>query len=72
MLQDAKSNGEHKADLYVLDIVWMAEFTRRGYIQPMDESRLSEKDLGDFVPKVMESCQLDQKLWALPLNSDVD
>ncbi|MEV5714622.1 extracellular solute-binding protein [Amycolatopsis mediterranei] len=71
MVQDAKSNGEHKADLYVLDIVWMAEFTRRGYIQPMDESRLSEKDLGDFVPKALESCQLDQKLWALPLNSDV-
>ncbi|WIX92508.1 extracellular solute-binding protein [Amycolatopsis sp. DG1A-15b] len=71
MVQDAGPNGEHKADLYVLDIVWMAEFARHGYIQPLDESRLSERDLGDFVPKVLGSCRIDQKLWALPLNSDV-
>jgi multiple sugar transport system substrate-binding protein len=71
MVGDAAPAGEHVADLYVLDVVWMAEFAKRGYIRPLDETRLSDKDLGDFVPKVLATCQLDGKLWALPLNSDV-
>jgi multiple sugar transport system substrate-binding protein len=71
MVNDAKPDGEHKADLYVLDVVWMTEFIERGYIRPLDQSRLSDRDLGDFVPKVLATCQRDDKLWALPLNSDV-
>jgi multiple sugar transport system substrate-binding protein len=71
MVNDAKPGAKQRADVYVLDIVWMAEFAARGYIQSLDQSALRERDLGDFVPKVLESCEYDGKLWALPLNSDV-
>jgi multiple sugar transport system substrate-binding protein len=71
MVGDVKPEGEQRADIYVLDIVWMAEFTTRRYIQPLDESRLGERDLGDFVPKVLDTCYHDGKPWALPFNSDV-
>lgn len=71
MVNDAKPGAEQRADVYVLDIVWMAEFAARGYIQPLDRSTVRERDLGDFVPKVLDSCTYEGKLWALPLNSDV-
>lgn len=72
MVADAKPGGSQKADIYVLDIVWMAEFIRRGYIQQLDESTLPVSDQGDFIPKVLDTCRDDiGKLWALPLNSDV-
>jgi multiple sugar transport system substrate-binding protein len=72
MVADAKPGGSQKADIYVVDIVWMAEFIRRGYIQQLNESTLPASDLGDFIPKVLDTCRDDSgKLWALPLNSDV-
>lgn len=72
MVDDAKPGGENQADLYVVDIVYMAEFIERGYLRPLDESTLSERDLGDFVPKVLRTCEDENgNLWALPFNSDV-
>ncbi|MFL6118622.1 extracellular solute-binding protein [Actinophytocola sp.] len=72
LVNDAKSGGRHKADLYVLDIVWMREFIQRGYIRQLDEAALSQRDLGDFVDKILKTAEdEDAKLWALPLNSDV-
>lgn len=69
MVKDA--GGDQTADAYVLDIVWMAEFIARDYIQPLDETRLPN-DQGDFVAKVLDTCRdKSGKLWALPLNSDV-
>jgi multiple sugar transport system substrate-binding protein len=71
MVDDAKPGGEHRADLYVLDIVWMREFTARDYVRPLDESKLPERDLGDFVRKPLATCLFDGKTWGLPFNSDV-
>jgi len=71
MVNDAKPGGEHLADLYVLDIPWMEEFAVRDYVRPLDMSRLQDRDLGDFVPKILDTCYHDGKLWGLPLNSDV-
>jgi multiple sugar transport system substrate-binding protein len=68
MVDDAKD--ERRADIYVLDVVWMEEFASRGYIQPLDRARLP-RDMGDFVPKIMQTCEFDGNLWALPFNSDV-
>jgi multiple sugar transport system substrate-binding protein len=70
MVKDAQLGKDQTVDIYVLDIVWMAEFASRGYIRPLDRSRVSERDLGDFVTKVMETCDFDGNLWALPFNSD--
>lgn len=71
MVADAKRGDDQTVDIYVLDIVWMAEFASRGYIRPLDRSRVPDRELGDFVPKVMETCEFDGNLWALPLNADV-
>ncbi|SDD35621.1 extracellular solute-binding protein [Actinokineospora iranica] len=71
MVNDAKPDGEHEADVYVLDVVWMAQFADRGYIRPLDQARLSAQDTGDFVPKVLDTCKRGGTLWALPFNTDV-
>lgn len=65
---------KHEADVYVLDIVWMAEFIKYDYIQPLDESRRTSKD-ADFVPNVLATARDanggKEGLWALPFNTDV-
>jgi multiple sugar transport system substrate-binding protein len=72
MVRDAEPDGDHEADLYVLDIVWMAEFIERAYVRQLDESALSVDDRADFVTKILETCQDESgNLWALPFNSDV-
>jgi multiple sugar transport system substrate-binding protein len=70
MVTDARRGDDQVADIYVLDIVWMEEFASRGYIKPLDRARLPT-DMGDFVPKVLETGEFDENLWALPFNSDV-
>ncbi|WP_367138464.1 extracellular solute-binding protein [Saccharothrix sp. HUAS TT1] len=70
MVNDAKPDGAHEADVYVLDIVWMEQFVKRGYVQELDGSRPVDRD--DFVDKVLDTCTDDeQRLWALPFNTDV-
>ena len=69
MVEDAKKN--HRADIYLLDVVWMTEFIENGYIQRLDDSDLSSDD---FLENVLRTCT-DQYggrdgLWALPFNSD--
>jgi multiple sugar transport system substrate-binding protein len=70
MVNDAKLDGENRADIYLLDLVWMPQFVDHEYIQPFDSTRLSDADLADFVPKVLDTCKRDGKLWGLPLNTD--
>jgi ABC-type glycerol-3-phosphate transport system substrate-binding protein len=69
MVTDAKK--DHKADVYLLDVVWMTEFIENGYIQRLDDAALSTDD---FLDNVLRTCT-DQYggrdgLWALPFNSD--
>ncbi|MFC6090946.1 extracellular solute-binding protein [Saccharothrix lopnurensis] len=74
MVNDAKPDGKHEADVYLLDVVWMAQFVDEGYIRELDRSRLGAVDLDDFVDKVLRTGERegqDGKLWALPLNTDV-
>ncbi|MFT7834628.1 extracellular solute-binding protein [Saccharothrix sp. BKS2] len=74
MVNDAKPDGRHEAHVYLLDVVWMAQFIDEGYIRELDRSRLDERDLDDFVDKVRRTGERegrDGKLWALPLNTDV-
>lgn len=70
MSNDAKKDGAHKADIYILDIVWMREFISNRYIRELDRSKLGG-DLDDFVAPARRTCEMDGKLWGLPLNTDV-
>ncbi|PRY37229.1 extracellular solute-binding protein [Umezawaea tangerina] len=71
MGNDAKQDGEHHADAYALDIPWLPQFAMAGHIRPLDRTDLPDSALGDFIPKVLATGKFDDKLWGLPLNSDV-
>jgi multiple sugar transport system substrate-binding protein len=68
MTNDAEPGGAHEADIYALDLVWMAEFADRGYVRELDATKLP--DMGDFISKVIDTCRRNGKLWALPFNTD--
>jgi multiple sugar transport system substrate-binding protein len=68
--QRRKPDGENRADVYLLDLVWMPQFVDREYIQPLDSARLPEGDLAYFVPKVLDTRKRHGELWGLPLNTD--
>ncbi|GAA2670029.1 hypothetical protein GCM10010428_26250 [Actinosynnema pretiosum subsp. pretiosum] len=70
MLNDAEPDGPHRADLYLLDVVWMAEFVKGGHLRELDRSTITG-GTDDFLAKVLDACEVDGKLWALPLNTDV-
>lgn len=71
MVNDAKLGNRRKADIYVLDIVWLEQFIQRGYIRPLDRASLPDPELRDFVPNVRDQGIRDGTVWALPLNTDV-
>jgi multiple sugar transport system substrate-binding protein len=67
MLARAQS-GRGDIDVYNLDVTWTAEFADAGYIQSLDESRISEDG---FLTGPLATCRYDGRLWALPFNTDV-
>lgn len=69
MVNDARPNGAHDADVYALDIIWMSTFIDQDYIRPL--TGLAAEDRGDFVPKVLDTCVCGGTLWALPFYTDV-
>lgn len=71
MVNDVEDGGAHKADVYLLDVVWMREFIDHGYLRELDRSKLAG-GLDDFVAPVRRTCEeVGGPLWALPLNTDV-
>lgn len=54
-------------DIYNLDVTWTAEFADAGYLRPLDESTV---DRSEFLPNPIETCVYENKLWALPFNTD--
>lgn len=60
-------SGRADVDIYNLDAPWTAEFANAGYIRPLDESTI---DRSEFLPKPIETCVYEGKLWALPFNTD--
>jgi multiple sugar transport system substrate-binding protein len=71
MVANAKGQRGERADVYILDVIWMTEFIARDHIQPLDETGLSTDD---FLPNVLRTCRDlygdRDGLWALPLNTD--
>lgn len=57
--------GDDRVDIYNLDVTWTAEFAAAGYIQPFGST-----DTGGFLPRVLETCTFEDRLWALPFNTD--
>lgn len=65
----ARAQSEHgDVDVFNLDVTWTAEFADAGHIRSLDESRIS---VDGFLPRPLETCRYDGRLWALPFNTDV-
>lgn len=56
MVDDAEPGGEPTADVYLLDVVWVAQFVDNGCTRELDPDTLAHHDLDDFVAKVLRSC----------------
>jgi multiple sugar transport system substrate-binding protein len=61
-------------DIFNLDVAWTARFARppsgRRLIRPIDESLLAERPDRAFMAKPLATCRYDDRLWALPFNTD--
>jgi multiple sugar transport system substrate-binding protein len=64
----ARAQGKRaKVDIYNLDVTWTAEFASAGYIRPLSEDSL---DTSGFLRAPLDTCRYEDKLWALPFNTD--
>jgi multiple sugar transport system substrate-binding protein len=64
----ARAQSEHlDVDVYNLDVIWIAEFAKAGYLRALDESTV---DTGGFLRQPLATCRYDGRLWALPFNTD--
>ncbi|WP_117208895.1 extracellular solute-binding protein [Allorhizocola rhizosphaerae] len=66
MLGHAQSGGAD-VDVFNLDITWIAEFAKNGYLRPIPAESV---DTSGFLAKPLEACHYEGKLWALPFNTD--
>lgn len=66
LVAEAQS-GPGDADIYSLDITWIAEFAQRDWIHPLDRSTVDEQA---FLAAPLAAGQYADDLWALPFNTD--
>ncbi|BAS27132.1 extracellular solute-binding protein [Limnochorda pilosa] len=52
-------------DVITLDLIWVAEFARKGYVVPLD-GRLSPEVQADLDRPVLRAMQFDGRTWAMP------
>jgi multiple sugar transport system substrate-binding protein len=66
MVEYAQAGGRN-VDIYNLDVTLIAEFVDFGYIRLLDESQV---DFDGFLARPLQTCRRNDKLWALPFNTD--
>ncbi|WP_433796550.1 extracellular solute-binding protein [Actinoplanes sp. CA-252034] len=71
MVRYAKGEEPVKADILNLDVTAIAEFAEFGYIAEWPADRAPGPLLAELLEKPRESCYYDDRLWALPFNTDV-
>lgn len=59
------SAGDSSIDVYMIDIIWPAEFAAAGWIVPLD-NHLSKEDRTDYIPSTLSGCTYNNKLYAIP------
>ena len=58
-------------DIFSVDIVYMAEFARQRWLQPISESRWPQRERAKYLELPLQACTFDGQLWAVPFKSDV-
>ena len=56
---------DRSVDVYLIDLIWVAEFASAGWILPLDD-RLPATARGDFLPAPLASAVYKGKLYAVP------
>ncbi|MBP2326360.1 multiple sugar transport system substrate-binding protein [Kibdelosporangium banguiense] len=56
---------DQAADVYNLDVTWMAEFAARDYIVALEDV-----DTSGFLEGPLRTCRYQDELWGLPFNTD--
>jgi multiple sugar transport system substrate-binding protein len=54
-------------DVYILDLQWIPEFARGGYITAIEPGKVQ---LGRFLPVLKAAGRYDGRLWSVPFNTD--
>jgi multiple sugar transport system substrate-binding protein len=62
--------GESPYDLVNMDIIWTPKFAAAGWLLPLDD-RISKQELAAFSPKDVEGGRYQDKLYRIPMRSDV-
>jgi multiple sugar transport system substrate-binding protein len=62
--------GESPYDLINMDVIWTSKFAAAGWLLPLD-NRIAKKDLAAFSPKDVEGGRYQDKLYRIPVRSDV-
>ena len=52
------------SDLYVFDEIFLSEFVREGYLLPIPEEQIQNKE--DLIPFALAGCQIDGQYYAVP------
>jgi multiple sugar transport system substrate-binding protein len=56
-------------DAFLIDVVWPAELTAAGYLEPLDDL-FPERDRGKFFPAAVEAALIGTRAMAVPFNVD--
>ncbi|MGF2039486.1 MAG: ABC transporter substrate-binding protein [Nostoc sp. CmiVER01] len=62
--------GESPYDLVNMDVIWTSKFAAAGWLLPLD-NRISKQDLGAFSSQDVEGGRYQDKLYRIPVRSDV-
>jgi len=62
--------GESPYDLVNMDVIWTSKFAAAGWLLPLDD-RISQQELTAFSPKDVEGGRYQNKLYRIPMRSDV-
>jgi multiple sugar transport system substrate-binding protein len=60
---------DESIDVVALDVIWIAEFARAGWLRPLDDAA-REFPMDDFLPGPVESCTYRDALYAMPWYTD--
>lgn len=58
-------------DIFSVDIIYIAEFARQQWLQPISESRWPQQERTKYLRTPLQACTFDGQLWAAPFRSDV-
>jgi multiple sugar transport system substrate-binding protein len=57
-------------DIFSVDMISVAEFARKGWLQPISESRWSQQERAKYLQVPIQACTIDGQLWAVPFRSN--